>query len=201
VTWRSQGRDDSETGWAEAIRHHGVDTVVACLWGGSLFWLNPNYFWWVTPIIGALILSIPLSVLASRVRPGDRSRAAGLFLIPEETDPPRELREVAERAERPPALVGPHGDADDGAARARRAPFVRAAVDPGLNALHRALLGAPRTMRAAIRARREALLARALADGPDGLGPAERTALLHDPAIVDELHRRVWADGRDLWHR
>src|SRR6185369_9773288 len=91
VTWRSQGRDDTETSWSEAIRHHGIDTVVACAWGGTLFWLNPDYFWWVLPIIGALILSVPLSVLASRVTLGERARAKRLFLIPEEIDPPREL--------------------------------------------------------------------------------------------------------------
>jgi membrane glycosyltransferase len=185
VTWSSQGRDDTETSWAEAIRHHGIDTVVACVWGGSLFWLNPNYFWWVMPIIGALILSVPLSVFASRITLGDRARAGGLFLIPEETDPPRELRDVEELEER----------------AAPRAGFIRAAVDPALHALHRALLGGPRRVRTAIRARREALVARALADGPDALAPAERRALLRDPATADALHDRVWAEGGEAWHR
>ncbi len=200
VTWSSQGRDDTETGWAEAVRHHGVDTVVACVWGGSLFWLNPNYFWWVMPIIGALILSIPLSVLASRVPLGDRARAAGLFLIPEETDPPRELRDVEELADRPPSTVG-RPAAGTHVPAATRPGAVRAAVDPALNALHRALLGAPRAMRAAIRARREALVDRALAEGPTALAPADRATLLRDPVIVDELHARVWAEGGEAWHR
>ena len=87
VSWRSQGREDAETSWREAIRHHGFDTLFASAWGAALFWLNPDYFWWVTPIIGALILSVPVSVLASRVPPRRAARgAAGLFLIPEESD-------------------------------------------------------------------------------------------------------------------
>lgn len=198
VTWRSQGREDTETGWREAIRHHGVDTLVACLWGGSLFWLNPNYFWWVTPIIGALVSSIPLSVYASHVRLGERARASGLFLIPEELAPPRELREVEEltaAAERDAAaraalIVG----ADHGAAtHPTTNGFVATVVDPERSALHCALLGAPRSARKRIVADREALVSRALADGPAALTADERDILLRDPRTVDELHRRVWA--------
>jgi len=56
-------------------------------------------------------------------------------------------------------------------------------------------------MRAALRARRDALVTRAVADGPDGLVPSERAALLRDPASADALHDRVWAEGGDAWRR
>ena len=65
VPWHSQEREDAETGWREAVRHHGLDTLFASAWGAGLYWLNPAYFWWVTPIIVALILSVPLSVFAT----------------------------------------------------------------------------------------------------------------------------------------
>jgi membrane glycosyltransferase len=193
VIWRSQGRDDTETGWAEAIRHHGVDTVVACAWGGTLFWLNPDYFWWVTPIIGALILSIPLSVLASRVGPGERARARGLFLIPEEIAPPTELREVEERTDAAERETSAPVTIIDCAADRPRG-FARAALDPRLNAICRALLGAPRRLRGSIRAARDALVARAVAEGPGALTPGERAVVLRDPQAVDELHTSVWTD-------
>ena len=41
VTWRSQGREDAETGWREAIRHHGFDTLFASAWGISLYLAQP----------------------------------------------------------------------------------------------------------------------------------------------------------------
>src|SRR5262249_47051431 len=85
VGWRSQARGDDETGWGEALRHHGLDMVVASAWGVTLFWLNPHYFWWVTPIIGALVLAVPVSVLTSRVSTSDRGRRLGLFLVPAES--------------------------------------------------------------------------------------------------------------------
>jgi membrane glycosyltransferase len=185
VTWRSQEREDKETSWREAIRHHGLDSLLASAWGVSLFWLNPDYFWWVTPIVAALILSMPLSVYTSRVRLGDRARALGLFCIPEETSPPQELRDLAaylEAAEQRAAALP----------AAERDGFVRAAVDPSVNAVRAALARGRRRRRPAIRAARLALLERALAEGAAALSRRERALLLSDPELATELHRRVW---------
>ncbi len=186
VGWRSSGRGDAETGWREAIRHHGLDSLFASAWGTTLFWLNPGYFWWVTPSIGALILSVPVSVYSSRVSLGERARRRRLFLIPEENAPPAELRDLQElqRAARQRAAERPPAEADG---------FVRAAVDPYMNAVHRALVGRRRSVREGIRASRRALLERALAEGPEVLTRQERRILLRDPDTTDALHRAVWS--------
>ena len=185
VAWHSQERGDDETGWREAIGQHAVDSLWASAWGATLFWLNPHYFWWVTPIIGALILAVPLSVYTSRVSLGERARRWGLFLIPEESAPPTELRDLQ-------AFL------NDARHQAARLPprehdgFIRAVVDPYVNALHRALLGRRRSQRATIRAARRALLERSLADGPEALSTRQRRVLLHDPDTADALHEAVW---------
>ncbi|MBI3784026.1 MAG: glucans biosynthesis glucosyltransferase MdoH [Deltaproteobacteria bacterium] len=198
VQWTSQGRGDAETGWRAAIRHHLADTVVASAWAVGLYWLNPTYFWWVTPIIVALILSIPTSVYSSRVSLGERARRRGLFLIPEETTRPRELLDLdrhQEEAERQAARLHP----------AERDGFVRAVVDPFVNALHRVLLGRRRSRNASIRAARHTLLEGALASGPKALDAKQRRILLSDPDLVDELHERVWSLADEpqaaLWGR
>ena len=185
VSWHSQGREDAETSWGEAIRRHGFDTVFASAWGIGLYWLNPNYFWWLTPIIFALILSVPSSVLASRVSLGERARRWRLFLIPEESQPPRELSDLDEllRAER---------RKEESVCAAERDGFVRAAVDPYVNALHRALLGRSRKLKPSIRQRRRAWLDQALTDGPGALDVRARRILLSDPDLVTELHQRLW---------
>jgi membrane glycosyltransferase len=186
VSWRSQWRGDRQTSWGDALRAHGTDTLVASAWGIGVFWLNPTYFFWVMPIVAALVLSIPISVLSSRVRLGEWARRRGWFAIPEESDPPQELRDRdeelararAEAARRPPAEA-------DG--------FVRAAVDPFSNAIHAALQRAQGSLAPRIRAARRALLARAVERGPGALSRGEKAVLLSDRELVDDLHREVWS--------
>jgi membrane glycosyltransferase len=193
VTWRSSTREDSETSWTEAVRHHGFDTVVASAWGMAVFWLNPSYFWWLTPIVVGLVLSVPISVLASRVRIGTAARASRLFLIPEETEPPVELADLADQ------LAG------ERAQPLHRTGFARAIVDPFANAIHRALLRGNRRTSASIASERRALAEKAVAHGVADLSAADKRALLYDPTTVTELHRAVWAiddeDHAARWHR
>ncbi|HWP66964.1 MAG TPA: glucans biosynthesis glucosyltransferase MdoH [Candidatus Limnocylindria bacterium] len=180
IVWRSQTRGDAETDWRAALRYHGLDTVIATVWGLAVYRLNPTYFWWLAPILVALVLSVPLSILVSRVRWGERARRWGLFLIPEETEPPPELRELnALLAERSPETSG------DG--------FARAVVEPELNAVHRVLLRAPRRLAPAIQAERRQRLVQALAHDPARLDDDMRRLLMHDPVLVDGLHEGVWA--------
>jgi len=91
IKWQSPPREDAQTGWWFACRRHGWQTLLGSLWAGGVYLLNPAYIWWLLPIVGALIVSIPLSVLSSRVSLGRRAARAGLFQIPEEASPPREI--------------------------------------------------------------------------------------------------------------
>jgi membrane glycosyltransferase len=90
ITWGAQCRDDNETRWSDALRLHGVSTVIALAWLVSVpaLELEPALVWWLLPMVVALLLSVPLSVYSSRVSLGRAFRRLGLFLIPEETDPP-----------------------------------------------------------------------------------------------------------------
>ncbi|MGH7897053.1 MAG: glucans biosynthesis glucosyltransferase MdoH, partial [Candidatus Binatia bacterium] len=185
VAWRSPPRGEQETSWSEATRRHGFTTILGSVWGASVYWLNPGYFWWLTPIVGALIVSVPLSVLMSRVRLGRRTRAAGLFRTPEETDPPLEVAEIDEAlaaARRKEQALEP----------VERDGFVRAIVDPYVNALRRWFLRRPRSLAASVRERRRKLVERALAGGPGALALRERRIVLMDAERLEELHRRVW---------
>ncbi len=198
VPWISQRREDRETPWRDAIRHHGRDALVASAWGSAVLWIAPTYFWWLTPVLLALVLSVPLSVLTSRVRLGELARRRGLFLTPEETAPAEELRDLyvaavqmnAARDWRPPL---------------ERDGFVRAAVDPYVNALHTTLQRGERRLLPAIEQQRRGWLDRALRGGPEALSSTERRVLLSDPELAAELHRRIWEledeDQAEMWGR
>jgi membrane glycosyltransferase len=185
VAWRSPPRGERETRWREAVRNHGFDTLWASAWAAGVFALSPDYFWWLTPIVVALIFSIPVSVLTSRVRLGERAREAGLFMIPEESSPPPEIAEVERTLANPDAA-----NADPELMRGEG--FIRAVVDPIANAVHCALLGGTRGGRSGLRALRFALVERALEEGPGALSDDERHILLADVAPMIELHRGVW---------
>ena len=182
ITWKSPPREDAETTWGEAFRRHGMHTLLGLAWGGLVLWLDPNFVWWLLPIVGSLAFSIPLSVWLSRVSFGRALRRARLFVTPEEATPPREMAAMqkhVEAAGEPPA-------------------FIDAVVDPVTNALMCAT-GSPRVVQPqATQQEHAALVHQALTAGPDGLSAAEKHVLLGDPFALASLHELVW--GSPLAH-
>ncbi len=190
VQWNSPSRGNNETGWVEAIRTHGLQTLLGLAWGAGVAWLNPNFLWWMTPILVSLMLSIPVSVLSSRVKLGKRAYGARLFRIPEETQPPIELRAT---------------DRYNTENQARHYPgFGDAVSHPVANALACAMATSRHGKSPALEAERARVLATAVAaGGPDGLTQAQRVKVLDDPVILARLHKAVWVDeqGMARWHQ
>ena len=175
LQWKSPPREDAETSWREAARRHGLHTLLAVGWGGAVYWLAPSYIWWLLPVIGALVLAVPISVYSSRVSLGRALRRARLFLIPEEADPPRELQTVRAHADPPGNAPG----------------FLEAVVDPHINALACASL--PRAGQSSDRVgtRHLRTIAIAIERGPDGLTEGQKLLVLTDPVALAQLHRHV----------
>jgi membrane glycosyltransferase len=177
MKWKSPPRDNAETSWGEALRKHGGHTLLGLVWGGGVFWLDPSYLWWLLPIVGALTLSIPLSVYSSRIAPGRMARKLRLFLIPEELEQPLELRAT-----------------DEHLAASQPAPnFADAVVDPQLNALLCACASARPGLPATTRAQHARLADVALEQGAAALTPAQANLLLQDPLALARLHFDVWS--------
>jgi membrane glycosyltransferase len=185
IHWQSPTREDAETTWREALRRHGAHTLLGTLWAAGVYWLNPSFLWWLLPIVGALMLSIPLSVYSSRLRLGRRLRAARLFLIPEETRPPAEIRAMMQAVASAPMPPG----------------FVDAVIDPATNALACAAAVARFTRTALVQNQRMQKVDVALVEGPDGLSASSKLRLLGDPIALSRLHWRVWTspDAHVVW--
>jgi membrane glycosyltransferase len=184
VGWGPQQRNDLGTGWREALRFHGSGVIVAMVWGVVLFVFNRSFFWWTTPVLIPLVLSVPLSVWSSRASVGRELRKMGLLLIPEETKRPEVLQtldRILHEEDAPSPLPIPRGQG-----------FVRAVVDPQVYALHLCLNRKREKMTEKIAERRGMLLEKAMSQGPGKLSPSEKITLLSDPEVLKQLHQRVW---------
>jgi membrane glycosyltransferase len=149
--------------------------LIGVVWIGGVLAVDPGFVPWLLPVAGALVLAIPLSTLTSRVSLGRKAARARLFLIPEETHPPREIIEMASHLAR---LSSP-------------ALFRDAVVDPIVNATA-CLAAAYRAVPLSSREGRRALAATALGGGPDGLTVEQKSILLDDPDALAQLHVDVW---------
>ncbi|HEX4895249.1 MAG TPA: glucans biosynthesis glucosyltransferase MdoH [Solimonas sp.] len=177
VQWKSPPREDAATPWSEALLRHGSGSLFGLAWLGLVYWLNPSFLAWLLPVAGALAIAVPLSVWSSRSALGRAARALRLFLIPEESQPPRELRWLKAALRRRPDAPG----------------FVAGVREPALNAL---LLAAGRHRRNPLPGPQRARLrlAESLARGsPADAGEAARNTLLNDPRALARLHRRALA--------
>ncbi len=94
VSWDAQSRDDRGLSWSEGLKRHGRQSLLGVVWGAAIYWLAPDFFLWMLPITLGLVLAVPLSVLSSRAELGNWLKRAGLFVTPEETQTPTELRRL-----------------------------------------------------------------------------------------------------------
>ena len=185
IQWYSPPREDAQTSWHEAMRRHGWQTALGVGWAAGVYWLDPSFLWWLLPIVGALMLSIPLSVYTSRVSLGRRLRDKSLFVIPEELNPPPEIRSMMQSVRNALPVPG----------------FVDAVVDPLINALACAA-GTARATRARS-GNDERLVRAALLGGPDALSDAQKNLLLGNALALSRLHGLVWssAEAHPFWRR
>lgn len=184
VSWNAQNRNDTGTSWSDALRFHWWGSLLGVGWGWLMWLINPGFFWWLSPIVAGLALSVPLSVWTSRVSWGEAARRMGLFLIPEELVQPPELAALSRNRQRP-APYSPF-------AISRQKGFIRAVVIPSVHALHISLIRHRRHPSPERAARMAKLAAKALQQGPDALTCKEKVELLNDPAGLHDLHRQVW---------
>jgi membrane glycosyltransferase len=141
----------------------------------------------MSPILLGLILCIPVSVFTSRVRYGKALATRGILSTPEELSPPAVLR-LADVAN---ASIDPALDAS----APGRHGVIAAVVDPYVNGVHVSLLEP-----AELSADQEALVERALTDGPGALAKNELIDLLYLAPGMLMLHRAVWLRPAEGMH-
>lgn len=194
VGWGPQHRTADGTAWIDACKTHGWQTF-AGLGFAAFGWIClRDSFWWLVPVLVGLVLAIPLSVFSSRLSWGAASRRLGLFLSPEETEPPAEVVRLRERLAT--TATSPSRPFSTPAASLRNI-----VVDPYANALHVSLLrekklnpiyAAELEAAGAGSPENSALRTRLLTDGAEALTQAEILRLMNDGDTIAWLHSRVW---------
>jgi membrane glycosyltransferase len=186
VAWVTQQRAASEDAeWREAIITHAGQTAFGLVWGVSAFILVPSFFWWLSPVLAGLVLSVPLSIFLGKAGFGRRARELGLFLTPDETEPPQELVRLERHLEECYRHMPPLAQLRDDYG------LLQAVLDPYVNAVHVSLLRQRRGSHA-VRSYFMELRKRLLAEGPARLTHREKMALLLDPESMIWLHEQLW---------
>jgi membrane glycosyltransferase len=182
VRWSTQSRRDQAMAWREASRRQAGLTVVGIVWATIATGIRfPVTTEWLTPVVIALLLAIPITAYSSSAALGDLARRWRLFLTPEESKPPeilRDLRRMLRNGSRAGDIAPLASD-----------PFARAIVDPYVNA-HQVW-----QMTLQTRDRNEgtaSLVQKALEGDPWQLDDEEKAALLQDPQSLASLHFAVW---------
>ena len=179
VQWNSPQRDDGITTWSDGVRRHGWQTLLGIIWTAGVAWLDPVFLWWLAPIVVSLMVSIPVSVISSRLSLGLSARRNQLFLIPEESNPPQEL-------------VSTYAYAKHNREHALHQGFIAAALQPFPNALACAMATARHGTSPRLETARQRLLQHALNNAPERLDGPSKLALLSDPVALSRLHARLW---------
>ncbi|WP_324734617.1 glucans biosynthesis glucosyltransferase MdoH [Pseudomonas paeninsulae] len=190
VQWNSPQRDDGITTWGDGVRRHGWQTLLGILWAAGVAWLDPVFLWWLAPIVVSLMVSIPVSVISSRLSLGQSARRNQLFLIPEESNPPQEL-------------VSTYSYARHNREHALHQGFIAAVLQPFHNALACAMATARHGDSSRLETARQRLLQHALKSGPKQLDGPSKLALLSDPVALSRLHTLLWeqAEQHPLWQQ
>jgi len=176
VGWPPQQRGDYRLSLKDAFAAHWGHTLTGIVAGGLSYYYVPNFFWWLTPVLAGLLLSMPVSIYSSSSDLGRMLKRWGIFLTPEEYERPRVLRLLDENLEREDML----GKRAEGEAQ-------KVVADPAVCALHQALLP-QRPLKKRKRHQLKALTYQLLEDGSASLSWQEKRALISESETLLHLH-------------
>lgn len=196
VKWGPQNRGEERPSWRELFALAGIQTIGAALAWALLERFAPWTVPWLIPVLLGLILSIPFARVTSSTVLGEKARAKGLFLIPEENQPPEELRglDLPFLPKQSPFFDQP--------AYASEFGLLQAVLDPYIHAIHVSLLRLREQVSDRAREYTEELRSKVLTNGPKSISADERNNLLWDADALIAMHRELWVcpEGQlDRW--
>jgi membrane glycosyltransferase len=180
LDWKSPPREAASVTWRDAARNFGLIAAIVSVLMVAATAFAPETALWLAPVALPLLLAIPLSVMTSRPRFGQRVRSLNLLVTPEETSTPMVLRNAWAHAE-----------------RAAPAPAWHDVVrDPWLFNVVRRAMGPRNTTRGSRGAERGRLVRRlAAAQNTEATTPLERMRFLSEPQAIVWLRDELAANS------
>ncbi|MDT8398621.1 MAG: glucans biosynthesis glucosyltransferase MdoH [Pseudomonadales bacterium] len=176
--WKPQRRGDGSISFSSALRMHKWHMLTGGAAAGLTWTLHPDLFFWMLPVTAGLMLSAVLSWLSGKRGPGQALRWLGILRTPEERRLPPILAAVAQRLASARVSGG-------------LSPLTALLADAHFRAWHCAQLESEAAQDIFDP---ELILARAKAERAESasalevwLGQGETMALLHSPALLEDL--------------
>jgi membrane glycosyltransferase len=186
IRWNAQNRADTGLTFVHCLVLYGWISCMGLLAQVVAITYLGNFSLWLTPIFAGWILAPIMAWLTSSRAVGIACQAAGLFLTPEEVQPPPELAGLDT------------GESDD---KPHSSIWIQALLSPYVQAVHLALVRLPSAGdedepdSAQVRQREELLR-----QGPDAFTGKERLRLLWDAETVAWLHQELWSRAEHDLH-
>jgi len=192
VSWGNQARDAGDgVTWGYALRVQGWQLVIGVLWAWLCWVTDRGFFYWMSPVLAGMILSVPYTVWTSRTGPGRILRKLGIWLTPEEQCQPPELSELETRLKTDAAVAPDTAEVN----------LATVMIDPYLNGVHQALQRRRRDqVSKETREHFHQLANRLLSEGVESLLSKEQLALLRDQESVGYVHRQLWIRPAEELH-
>jgi membrane glycosyltransferase len=187
IKWTTQNRADTGLTFGHCLKLYGWLT---CL-GVAVYPIASIYLGrqalWLTPILAGWILAPVLAWFTSGLRTGKFFRSCGLFVTPEEFQPPTELQNLEEEEE----------EEDSNSPL-----WVQALLSPYVQAVHLSLVrqGSSSNSDGPVQSSLATLGERLIREGPGALNAKEKLRLLWDGETVFWLHQELWARPESKMH-
>ena len=93
--WKTQARDDRGLPFSLCWSRHRHHAMVGIVLAGAAWYVYPGLLAWMLPALLGMVIAAPVSCIGSWVSAGHAARRWGLFLTPEELEPPPVLKRLA----------------------------------------------------------------------------------------------------------